>query len=193
MPGLVAHHGASDRAECGHVRRQAIEPPPLSVLHHDVTNFAPVRRLSARAVATFTRLKSRSWRVLVRRRGKYVNNTFLRCKVAEELALEIERRIDRGEPSLALNSRELRRFGDLVRLRRDDLREVGKRIGRLKNVSALHFSGGRLERLRLQKLDRDQIIHFRKERAVEGTGPVTWVVRMSEPALEDRPNPRICS
>jgi len=49
-------------------------------------------------VATFTRLKSGSWRVQVRRKGKYVNNTFLRRKDAEEWALETERRIDRGEP-----------------------------------------------------------------------------------------------
>jgi len=52
-------------------------------------------------VATFTKLKSGSWRVQVRRKGKYVNDTFLRRKDAEEWALEIKRRIDRGEPPLA--------------------------------------------------------------------------------------------
>lgn len=73
-------------------------------------------------MATFTRLKSGSWRVQVRRKGKYVNDTFLRRKDAKEGALEIERRIDRGEPLLAPSCRELRKFGDLDRLHRDDLR-----------------------------------------------------------------------
>src|ERR1700687_64151 len=123
-------------------------------------------------VATITRLKSGSWRVQVRRKGKYVNDTFLRRKDAEEWALEIERRIDRGEPPLAASSRELRRFGDVVRLHRDDLHEGGKRLGRSKSAS-LAFLEERLGRLQLQELDRDRLIQFGKERAVEGAGPVT--------------------
>jgi len=103
-------------------------------------------------VATFTKLKSGSSRVQVRRKGKYVNNTFLRRKDAEEWALETERRIDRGEPSVGC--REARTFGDLVRLHRDDLQEVGKRIGRSKTAS-LTFLEQRLGRLRLPQLDRD--------------------------------------
>jgi hypothetical protein len=43
-------------------------------------------------VATITRLKSGSWRVQVRRKGKYVNETFLRRKDAEEWGIDIERR-----------------------------------------------------------------------------------------------------
>ena len=35
-------------------------------------------------MATFSRLKSGSWRVQIRRKGKYVNDTFLRRKDAEE-------------------------------------------------------------------------------------------------------------
>jgi integrase len=121
-------------------------------------------------VATFTRLKSGSWRVQVRRKGKYVNNTFLRRKDAEEWALETERRIDRGEPSIGY--REARTFADLVRLHRADLEEVGKRIGRSKTAS-LSFLERRLGRLRLPDLDRERLIQFGKERAREGAGPVT--------------------
>jgi hypothetical protein len=44
-------------------------------------------------LATFTKLNSGSWRVQVRRKGKYVNETFLRRKDAEEWALEVERHI----------------------------------------------------------------------------------------------------
>ena len=49
-------------------------------------------------MATFTRLKSGSWRVQVRRKGKYVNETFLRRNDAEEWALENRAALDRGEP-----------------------------------------------------------------------------------------------
>ncbi len=47
-------------------------------------------------MAMFAKLKSGSWRVQVRRNGKYVNESFLRRRDAEEWALDIERRIDRG-------------------------------------------------------------------------------------------------
>ena len=121
-------------------------------------------------MATFTRLKSGSWRVQVRRKGKYVNNIFLRRKDAEEWALETERRIDRGEPSITC--REARTFGDLIRLHRADLQEVGKPIGRSKCAS-LTFLERRRGRLRLQELDRERLIQFGKERAHEDAGPVT--------------------
>jgi integrase len=121
-------------------------------------------------VATFTRLKSGSWRVQVRRKGKYVNNTFLRLKDGEEWALETERRIDRGEPTSG--AREAKTFGDIIRLHRADLQEVGKRIGRSKTAS-LAFLERRLGRLKLSELDREHLIDFGKERAREGAGAVT--------------------
>jgi hypothetical protein len=58
-------------------------------------------------VASITRLKSGSWRVQVRRKGKYVNETFLRRKDAEEWGIEIERRIDRHEPTTTRKSHEV--------------------------------------------------------------------------------------
>lgn len=123
-------------------------------------------------MATFTRLKSGSWRVQVRRKGKYVNDTFLRRKDAEEWAIEIERRIDRGEPLTTSGSRDANTFADVVQLHREDLREVGKRIGRSKAAS-LGFLERRLGRLRLSELDRERLIQFGKDRAREGAGPVT--------------------
>jgi len=68
---------------------------------------------SAQAAATFTRLKSGFRRIRIRRKGKYVNNTFLRVKDSEEWALETERRIDRGEPTSGF--RDSRTFGDIIR------------------------------------------------------------------------------
>jgi integrase len=123
-------------------------------------------------LATFTKLNSGSWRAQVRRKGKYVNETFLRRKDAEEWALDVERRVDRNDPSLTRNSREARTFGDLISLHREDLKEVGKPIRRSKAAS-LNLLEKRLGRLRLPELDRARLIQFGKERAREGAGPVT--------------------
>ena len=71
----------------------------------------------------------------MRRKGKYVNETFRRRKDAEEWALEVERRIDRGESALARSSRDTKTFADLIKLHREDLQEVGKPIGRSKAAS----------------------------------------------------------
>jgi hypothetical protein len=57
-------------------------------------------------LATITRLKSGSWRVQVRRKGKYVNETFLRRKDAEEWGIDIERQIDHQEPTTTCQSRD---------------------------------------------------------------------------------------
>lgn len=122
-------------------------------------------------VATFSRLKSGSWRAQVRRKGKYVNETFVRRKDAEEWALDIERRIDRQEPATS-RAREAKLFGDLIALHRQDLEEVSKKIGRSKDAS-LKFLDERLGHLRLGELDRERLIKFGKERAQEGAGPVT--------------------
>lgn len=123
-------------------------------------------------LATFTKLNSGSWRVQVRRKGKYVNETFLRRKDAEEWALEIERRIDRGESAVARNSRDAKTFGDLIALHRQDLQEVGKLIGRSKAAS-LAFLDLQIGRLRVAELDRVRLIQFGKDRARQGAGPVT--------------------
>jgi hypothetical protein len=88
----------------------------------------------------------------VRRKGKYVNDTFLRRKDAEERALEVERRVDRGEPSSGY--REARTFGDLSGFTALTSRSR-KRIGRSKTAS-LTLLEHRLARSRLPELDRRQ-------------------------------------
>jgi hypothetical protein len=123
-------------------------------------------------VATITRLKSGSWRVQVRRKAKYVNETFLRRKDAEEWGIDIERRIDRQEPTTTHKSRDVQLFSDLVALHRQDLEEVGKAIGRSKTAS-FTFLDKKLGHLRLPELDRERFIKFGKARALEGAGPVT--------------------
>lgn len=116
--------------------------------------------------------RARSWRVQVRRKGKYVNETFLRRKDAGEWGIDIERRIDRQDPTTTRKSRDVQLFGDLVALHRQDLEKVGKDIGRSKTAS-LTFLDKRLGLLRLPELDREHLIKFGKERAAEGAGPVT--------------------
>ena len=108
----------------------------------------------------------------MRRKGKYVNETFLRRKDAELWALEVERRIDRAEPAMAQRSRDAKTIGDLIKLHREDLREVGRRIGRSKSAS-LTLLEHRLGRFRISELDRERLIQFGKARAHEGAGPVT--------------------
>ncbi|HEY9214549.1 MAG TPA: hypothetical protein VIQ29_17095 [Ancylobacter sp.] len=84
-------------------------------------------------MATFTKLKSGSWRAQIRRKGQYLSETFLRRKDAEEWALDMERRIDRQEPAVTRKSRDAKRFRDLEALHRQDMAEVGIRIGRSKD------------------------------------------------------------
>jgi hypothetical protein len=77
-------------------------------------------------VATFTQLASGNWRVQVRRKTRYVAETFRRRKDGEEWALEMERNIDRNGSSKPRVVRSVRTFGDLIDLHDEDMREVGR-------------------------------------------------------------------
>ena len=75
-------------------------------------------------MATFTQLASGNWRVQVRRKTRYVAETFRRRKDGEEWALEMERNIDRNGSSKPRVVRNVRTFGDLIDLHDEDMREV---------------------------------------------------------------------
>ncbi|WP_323041678.1 hypothetical protein [Gemmobacter sp.] len=122
-------------------------------------------------MATITKLPSGSWRVQVRRKGKYASETFLRRGDGEAWARAIEHRIDCGEPIL-LEATATKTFGGLIDLHKSDLAQVGKRLGRSKAAS-LEFLSARLGKLKPSELDREKLIEFGKERAKEGAGPVT--------------------
>ena len=82
---------------------------------------------------TFTKLKSGSWRVQVRRKREYAANTFIRRRDAEEWAIDVERSIDRGAPIRRSRPHEQPRiFSDLIALHLDDLAQVGKPVRRSK-------------------------------------------------------------
>ncbi len=119
-----------------------------------------------------TKLKSGSRRVQVRRKGKYVSETFLRPRDAEGWALDIECRIDRGESPTREFRRAAKTFGELIRLHREDFREVGKPLGRSKAASPL-FLERRPGKCKIPELDRERLIEFGRARAREGAGPVT--------------------
>lgn len=107
-------------------------------------------------MATFTKLPSGSWRAQVRRKGKYASETFLRRGDAETWARNVEHKIDRGEPILC-DPDATKTFAGLIELHREDLRQVGKAIGRSKTAS-LDFLTERLGKLRPVELDRERII-----------------------------------
>ena len=66
-------------------------------------------------MATFKQLPSNNWRVQVRRKGRYVSETFRRRKDGEEWALDIERRIDRGEAPTTRSHSDPTLLGRIVR------------------------------------------------------------------------------
>lgn len=147
-----------------------------SILRGNATFFAAFRRLGAHGahtkVATFTKLKSGSWRVQVRRKGRYVSETFLRREDARRWATESEGHIDRGGTPVASRIARLSTFGDLIDLHIDDMKEVGRNIGRSKSAT-LAMLKRELGARSMVELDRDRLIKFGRRRAKQGAGPVT--------------------
>jgi hypothetical protein len=75
-------------------------------------------------VASFTQLSSGNWRVQVRRKNRYVAETFRRRKDGEEWALDMECNIDRSgspKPRAAVRAKT---FGDIIDLHVEDMHEV---------------------------------------------------------------------
>jgi hypothetical protein len=77
-------------------------------------------------MATITKLSSGSWRVQVRRKGRYASESFKRLRDAQEWAIDIERSIDRGSLTKARSKGPVRSFGDVIDLHRQDMLDVGR-------------------------------------------------------------------
>ena len=129
-------------------------------------------------MATFTQLGSGNWRVQVRRKTRYVAETFRRRKDGEEWALEMERNIDRNGSSKPRVARNVRTFGDLIDLHDEDMHEVGKPPRRSKAavMASLKTAFGSVK---LPALNRERLIEFGRKRAKEGTGPATLAIDLS--------------
>ena len=78
------------------------------------------------AVASFTQLPSGNWRVQVRRKNRYVAETFHRRKDGEEWALDMECNIDRNGSPKPRTAVKARTFGDIIDLHVQDMHEVGR-------------------------------------------------------------------
>lgn len=123
-------------------------------------------------MATFTKLKSGSWRVQVRRKGRYVSETFLRREDARRWATDAERQVDRGETPNQSKISRLSTFGALVDLHITDMKEVGRAPGRSKDAT-LKMLKRELGKVSLAELDRERIVRFGRKRAAQGAGPTT--------------------
>jgi integrase len=129
-------------------------------------------------MATFTQLGSGNWRAQVRRKGRYVAETFRRRKDAEEWALDTERCIDRGVALRPRSREQARTLGDLISLHIEDMHEVGKPLRRSKAavMEALKTSLGGVK---IADLNRERLIEFGKRRARQGAGPTTLSIDFS--------------
>jgi hypothetical protein len=107
------------------------------------------------------KLPSGNWRAQVRRKGKYISNTFRRRADADTWALETERTIDKGLNPKAINPRSVHTFGDIIDLHIQDMQEVGKTIRRSRSavLEALKLTLGGY---RLQEITRSALIDYGK-------------------------------
>jgi len=136
------------------------------------------RKPECTRVATFTQLTSGNWRVQVRRKTRYVAETFRRRKDGEEWALEMERNIDRNGSSKPRAVRNVRTFGDLIDLHDEDMHEVGKPPRRSK-AAVMASLKTELGSVKLPALNRERLIEFGRQRAKQGAGPATLAIDMS--------------
>ena len=111
-------------------------------------------------MATFTQMASGNWRVQVRRKTRYVAETFRRRKDGEEWALEMERNIDRNGSSKPRVARNVRTFGDLIDLHDEDMHEVGKPPRRSKAAVMASLQTA-LGSVKLSALNRERLIELR--------------------------------
>lgn len=123
-------------------------------------------------MATITKLSSGSWRVQVRRKGRYVSETFLRREDARRWAVEAERQVDRGHMPSSSRIGRLKSFADLIDLHVEDMKEVGKAPGRSK-AATLEMLKRELGAAGMGDLDRERLVRFGRRRATQGAGPVT--------------------
>lgn len=123
-------------------------------------------------MATIKRLPSGTWRVQVRRKGHYLSDSFVLHKDAEAWARRMESEIDQGKTPAPKRVEGIKNFGDLIDLHIDDMKSVGKTIGRSKAFS-LDFLKKELGRVRLGDLGRERLIAFGRKRAKDGAGPIT--------------------
>ncbi len=123
-------------------------------------------------LATFKKLAFGNWRVQVRRKGQYASASFRRKHDAQSWALETERRIDLGEDVTLIRPVSVMTFGHLVDIHIHDMLDVGTPLRHSKSYT-LEMLKAKLGHLRIDKISRERLIKFGRERAKAGAGPVT--------------------
>ncbi|WP_413992883.1 LysR substrate-binding domain-containing protein [Labrys okinawensis] len=123
-------------------------------------------------MATSTKVPSGSWRVQIRRRGRYVSETFQRCDDARRWALGADVQAHPGETPTSSRITKIKTFGELVDFHIQDMTAVGKTPLRSK-AAALDLLKRELGKCKISALDRERSIKFGRDRADQGAGPVT--------------------
>ena len=129
-------------------------------------------------MASFTQLPSGNWRVQIRRKNRYVSETFRRRKDGEDWALDMERNIDRSGSPKPRAAVQAKTFGDIIDLHIEDMHEVGRPPRRSK-AAVLEALKESLGTVKLPKLNRERLIEFGRQRAKEGAGPATLAIDFS--------------
>jgi integrase len=121
---------------------------------------------------TIAKLPSGSLRAQVRRKGRYVSETFLRRDDALRWSRLAELSVDRNETPVSSRIGPLAKFGELVRLHIEDMTAVGKPPRRSK-AATLDMLQRELGTIKIMALDRERLIQFGRARSEAGAGPVT--------------------
>ena len=119
------------------------------------------------------KLPSGSWRAVVRRKGAYISETFHQREDARRWATGVERTIDLGGKPKSRRIADKRTLADLIDLHIEDLKSVGKKIGRTKLDMLKMLKADPVGKLKFAELDRLSLIAFGRRRAKGGAGPVT--------------------
>ena len=124
---------------------------------------------------TFVHLPSGNWRAVIRRKGRYVAETFRRKLDAEAIlairwALDMERRTDLGQDVSASRPASLDTLADLIDLHISDMHEVRKPLRRSKAACLRHLRH-RLGSIPIAKLTREVLVEYGRARGREGVAP----------------------
>ena len=123
-------------------------------------------------MATFVNLPSGSWRAIIRRKGRYISETFKLREDARRWATAQESAIDNGVAPKKTYVTRKTSLANLIDLHIEDLAAAKKPIGRTKLEALLHLRRT-IGDTGFAKIDRQFVIDFGRERAKGGTGPVT--------------------
>ena len=123
-------------------------------------------------MAAFVRLPSGSWRAVVRRKRRYISETFKRKEDARTWALDAERQIDQGTAPMPSRVKGMKTFDHLIDLHIADMKAVGRAPGRTKTAT-LAMLRRELGKQPMIDMDRERLIKFGRDRATQGAGPVT--------------------